>query len=202
MKKLILLCTIFFTTLSWGQTLSSRSVNELLNQIENESFTYKGRGKLFSYISTQSCLYVSENVAIFKNYCFPEGKFPARSFTIISKKFGMIDIYEEELPTDLKFKRDISLSEFPEILLPYLSTPFPEASVSGLDAMMEKIHFQYNPGCWSTNFSFYTESKDANCNINTGAVTGFEEWALETQKIVSDEIVWNNLFKRIQSKLK
>lgn len=199
MKKIILLCTVFFTTLSWGQSLTLRPVNQLIDLIDGEEFTYKETGKLFSYISTQSCLYVSEKVVIFKNYCFPVRNYPARGYTIISAEFGMIDLYEETLPSGLK--RDITLSEFPEILLPYLSTPFPMVTLPGMDAMMEKIHFMYNPGCWSTNLSFYTETKDANCTINTNTVTGFDDWAVETQQIVGDEATWNLLFKKIESKL-
>ena len=200
MKKLIILCTVFFTTLSWGQNLTLKSMNQLIDAIDREEFTHKGTGRLFSYISTSSCLYVSENLAIFKNYCFPVRQYPARGYTIISAEFGMIDLYEEKLPVGLK--RDITLSEFPEILAPYLTTPFPMATLEGLDAMMEKIHYKYNPGCWSTNLSYYTETKDVNCTIRTDAVSGFEEWSVETQEIVADEETWNLLFNKIEARIK
>lgn len=175
-------------------------MNELMTMIESETFIAKGRGKLYSYISTESCLYVSEKVAIFKNYCFPVRNYPARGYTIISAEFGMIDIYEEKQPGIIK--RDITISEFPEILLPYLTTPFPQMTVTGLNAMMEKVYHQFNPGCWSTNFSFYTERADANCTVNTNVVEGFAEWSDETQLIVLNEETWNQLYKRIDSKLK
>lgn len=200
MKKLILLSLVLFTTLSQAQTLTARSINELINTIDRQEFTYKETGMAFGYISTQSCLYTSPEVIIFKNYCFPVREYPARSFTIISREFGMIDIYEEKAPGLVK--KDFTISQFPEILLPYLSTSFPEVTLQGLNAMMEKVHYQYNPGCWSTNFSFYTETEDANCTIDTQNVSGFSEWAKETQEIVSDENVWNHLFDIIDSRLK
>lgn len=200
MKKLILLSLVLFTTLSQAQSLTARPINELLDVIGKEQFTYKETGMAFGYISTQSCLYVSPKLIIFKNYCFPVREYPARGFTIISRKFGMIDLYEEKIPGLVK--KDITISQFPEILLPYLSTAFPDVTLQGLNAMMEKVHYQYNPGCWSTNFSFYTETEDANCTIDTQNVSGFPDWSKETQEIVADEEVWNLLFDMIDSRLK
>lgn len=200
MKKLIIVAAFLLTTLSaHAQKLEAKSFNELISTIESTEFTYKETGKLFGYISTQSCLFVSEDIIIFKNYCFPVRNYPARGFTIISKKFGMIDLYEEKLPTILK--RDIQISEFPEILSPYLSLPFPVATLADMDSMMEKIHYNYNPGCWSTNFSFYTETNDAACSVASEYVEGFADWSSETQAITMDEASWLKLMDTVNAKL-
>ncbi len=201
MKKLFLITAFILTTLSLAkaQTLEAISINELIRSIEKADFTYKETGILFGFISTQSCMHVSEDVVIFKNYCFPVRNYPARGFTILSKKFGMIDLYEEKIPGILK--RDIQITEFPEILAPYLGIPFPVALLTDLSSMIEKIHYQYNPGCWSTNYSFYTETKDAACSIATEYIQGFDAWAAETQQITASEERWLALMATINAKL-
>ena len=148
MKKLFIIAALILTTLTsaHAQKLEARSMNELMSEIENAEFTYKETGMIFGFVSIQSCLFVSKDIAIFKNYCFPVKKYPARGFTIISKKFGMIDLYEEQLDETL-LKRDIQITQFPEILSPYLGLPFPVATLTDLSTMIEKIHFKYNPGC-------------------------------------------------------
>ena len=200
MKKLIIIAAFLLTTLSaHAQKLEAKSFNELLNAIESTEFTYKETGMIFGFISTQSCMFVSEDIVIFKNYCFPVRNYPARGFTIISKKFGMIDLYEEKLPGILK--RDIQINQFPEILAPYLSLPFPVATLADLSSMIEKIHYQYNPGCWSTNYSFYTETNDAACSVAPEYVEGFDNWSSETQSIAMDETSWLKLMAAVNAKL-
>lgn len=202
MKKLFIIAALVLTTLSaaHAQKLEAKAMNDLLNDIQNAEFTYKETGMIFGFISIQSCLFVSEDIAIFKNYCFPVKKYPARGFTIISKKYGMIDLYEEQLDPTL-LKRDIQITQFPEILAPYLGLPFPIATLTDLSTMIEKIHFKYNPGCWSTNWSFYTETNDAACSVASEYVEGFDAWSAETQAITLDEASWLQLMDKINAKL-
>lgn len=201
MKKLIIIAALILTTLTaQAQKLDAKSMNELMSDIESAEFTYKETGMIFGFISIQSCLFVSKDIAIFKNYCFPVKKYPARGFTIISKKYGMIDLYEEQLDPTL-LKRDIQITQFPEILQPYLGLPFPVATLTDLSTMIEKIHFKYNPGCWSTNFSFYTETNDAACSVASEYVEGFDAWSAETQAMTLDEASWLGLMARINAKL-
>lgn len=200
MKKLIIALTATFITLtSQAQVLEAKPIEKLLQTIESSEFTYLETGKIFGFISTQSCLFVAKDIAIFRNYCFPVKDYPAKGYTIISKDFGMIDLYQEELPGALK--RDIQITQFQDILLPYLTTPLEENSLAGLSAMIEKLHYQYNPGCWSTNFSFYTETNDAACSVSSEYVPGFEQWAAETQSIVMDEKNWNEMLNLLKEKL-
>lgn len=198
MKKLLSITLLFLTFTSKAESLEAKSVVDLIRTIQESRFEFKERGKIFGFNSTQSCLWTSKEVAIFKNYCFPVRNYPARGYTIISKEFGMIDLYEEKLPGILK--RDIQITQFPEILAPFLSTPVREATLKGLSSLIEKMHHNYFPGCWSTNFSQYSETNEALCSSGA-TVMNFEPWAAETQDIVMDEASWMDLMKAVESKL-
>jgi len=201
MKKLIttLSLLLFIPQISLAQELETTSIQDLVYEIETSDFHYKERGMIFGFSTIQSCLYVSENIAIIKNYCFPAKKYPARGMTIISKKHGMIDLYEEQLQGALK--RDIQITEFPKVIAPYLSTVFPEMTVNGLSSMIEKLYNQHNPACWSTNFSYYAEGPEANCYPGTSNVLNFERWSEETQTITNDLKSWHALMDTINGKL-
>ncbi|MFP5385606.1 MAG: hypothetical protein ACLGHN_05965 [Bacteriovoracia bacterium] len=199
--KLILLSLFSLSIVSnvGAQALEAKSFIRLLELIDKSEFTYKERGMVFGYNTIQSCLFVSQDLVIFKNYCFPQRDYPARGYTIISAEYGMIDLYEEKFPTVLK--RDIIITEFPEILRPYLTTPFPVATLSGLSDMMEKMYHRYYPACWSTNFSFYSETAEAACTVSSSQVSEFENWKNETQEMVLDVDKWALVLDSIESKL-
>lgn len=199
--KLILLSLFTLTTFSHAraQSLEAKSFISLLEKIDKSEFTYKERGMVFGFNTIQSCLYISDEVVIFKNYCYPKKDYPARGYTIISSEFGTIDLYEEKTPGVLK--RDIVITEFPEILRPYLTTPFPEATLRGLSDMIEKMYHRYYPACWSTNFSFYSEEAEASCNVNSSQVIGFDSWKSETQEILLDTDKWFLVIDSIEAKL-
>ncbi len=182
-----------------AQVLEAKSFQEIIADIEAADFTYQDRGMVFGFNTIQSCTYVSEDIAIIKNYCFPVKKYPARGYTIISAKYGMIDLYEERI--DDLLKRDIQITQFPEILAPYLTTPMPEHKTQSLSGVIEKMYNRFLPACWSTSFSFYTETPDANCSVSTDYVQGFDAWANETQTILLDEASWLELVKTIDGKL-
>lgn len=182
-----------------AQVLEAKSFQDIIADIQAADFTYQDRGMVFGFDTIQSCTYVSENIAIIKNYCFPVKKYPARGYTIISAKYGMIDLYEERI--DDLLKRDIQITQFPEILAPYLTTPMPEHKTQSLSGVIEKMYNRFLPACWSTSFSFYTESPDANCTVSTDYVQGFDAWASETQTILLDETSWLELVKTIDGKL-
>lgn len=198
MKKIILLIVLLVSSIAQAQELNARSFTELVQRIEKTDFTYKETGKIFGFISTQSCLFLSEDIAIFKNYCFPVRKYPARGYTIISRESGIVSLYEEDVGSFLI--RDIKIDEFPIYLVPYLQEYLPTYTLSDLSGIIEQLYPRYLPGCWSTNFSKYSEAAEASCH-STRPVIGFEDWAVETQAIVNDEAVWMDLMKRIDAKL-
>ncbi len=202
MKKLILLIALALSTVAVtnAQVTEARNVSDLQKALKQERFTYKGRGLIFGFNSIESCLYVSENFAVFENYCFPARPYPARGYTIFSREFGMIDLYREELPEVVK--RDIRISEFPAFLAPYLTTRFPEASVGGLSDLMAKLYDQFNPACWSTNFDQYTERYAVGCTIPTDRIENFGAWESESQWIVNDENIYEDLMDSVERTIK
>ena len=202
MKNIIaaFLIALSFSFAHANVDLEAKSVPALLKQIEQTQFTYVETGKMFGFVSTQSCMFESADLIVFKNYCFPARVYPAQGYTIISKEFGIIELYEEKM--DSVLKRDIHISQFPAILAPYVNSPLPDLSLNDYSAMIEKMYNRYFPGCWSTNYSFYTETNDANCSRPVDTVIGFAQWAQETQDIVNDEVEWKALIKALNAKFK
>lgn len=199
MKTLLIFALLLITSYVHATPLTAKPLKELLQKIERGNFTYKETGKIFGFMTTHSCLYVSSEIAIFKNYCFPVRKYPARGYTIISKEHGMIDLYQEEATGILK--RDIKISEFPEILGPELTRDLQDYTLVEFSNLIEELHYRYYPGCWSTNWSFYTEQAEAGCT-DSAAVSGFKEWSQETQSIVADALVWSRLLEAVELRLK
>lgn len=200
MKNLLLITAFIITTLTSAkaQELKAESINELLGSLESTSFTYKEKGKIFGFMSTQSCLFVGKDFAVFKNYCYPVKEYPAKGFTIISPKYGIIDFYQETESSMIR--RDIQITKFPSILVPYIQAPLENSNLPDLSAMIEELHYQYGPACWSTNYSQYTDAAEATCN--TTGVIGEEEWKSETQTITNNLELWNKLMSRLETKFK
>jgi hypothetical protein len=200
MKKTLLLLAISLNSLmAYSQGFEIQPFAELVSEIENADFTYKGTGLLFGFSSIKSCMYASKNIVLFKNYCSQRNNFPARGYTIISAKFGMIDIYEEKI--DAIIKRDITQTEFSQNLAPYLTMPLPTATLDGLNEIMETLYSQYNPGCWSTNWSHYSRLPEASCSPAAGDVIGLKSWTHETQVLTGSDEEWNGLFQTIEYQL-
>jgi hypothetical protein len=192
----------FFSLLSLSvcaQTLETRSFSSLMKAIQSTTFTYKETGKLPGYETTKSCMHISDTMVIFKNYCSPAGNYPVKGYTIISREFGVVDLYEEDLETVLK--RDILQTQFSVVLEGNLPATFPNSSLKDLNLMLKTMHDQYLPSCWSTNLSFYTEAPDTNCNIDVAKVQGYEAWKNETQTFLGSEVDWIALMKAIDQKL-
>ncbi len=202
MKNFIatLLLALSFSVAHAQSELEAKSFPNLVKQIEQTTFTYVETGKMFGFVSTQSCMFESADLIVFRNYCFPVRVYPAQGYTIVSKEFGVIDLYEENM--DGFLKRDINISQFPAILAPYLNSPLPDLGMNDYSLMFEKMYQHYFPGCWSTNFSYYTETMDANCSKPTESVIGFAQWAQETQAIVNNEVEWRALIKALNAKFK
>ncbi len=200
MKTIILLSVLLFTTLTQAQVYDARPFGELFDRIQKAEFTYKETGMIFGFVSIKSCLFVSDDIVIFKNYCYPVKKYPARGYTIISRESGIVDLYEEVLP-GAPLHRQIVIEEFPVFTAPYLQESLPTYTLSDLDGIMRELYPRYNPGCWSTNFSKYTQAPEFNCNQGLENVVNGMAWAQETQEIVNDEASWFALMDAIEAKL-
>lgn len=204
MKKIILI-TLFsiFTTQAHAYVLEAKGVKDLINTIAQTTFTYKERGTIFGYVTTQSCLYVSKDIAILKNYCYPEKKYPAKSFTVISPKYGMIDFYQEDFGNGSVIKHDITITTFPDILKDYFTAELSTETVSRINVNMEKIYYNYFPACWSTNSTYSEGTPDFGClDASVDNVIGLQKWIDETQAITGNEGEWNKLFQTIEESIK
>ncbi len=201
MKKLFIILAFVLSSFAQAQVYDARPFGELFDRIQKAEFTYKETGMLFGFMSIKSCLFVSEDIIIFKNYCFPVRKYPARGYTIITRESGIVDLYEEQIDGG-PLLREIVIEEFPVFMTPYLQDSLPTYTLSDLDGIMRELYPRYNPGCWSTNFSKYTEAPEFNCNQGIDNVVGGMAWAQETQAIVKDEAAWFALMDAVEAKLK
>lgn len=201
MKLLLLPLIIFITSMSAKAELEATSFQQLRSIIERTQFNYKETGKVFGFVSTQSCLFTAPGIAIFRNYCFPVRNYPAQGYTIISREFGVIDLYEEEMSANL-LKRDIRITQFPSLLAPYLDVAPEHLGLKGLSSTLEKMHYNYFPACWSTNYSHYLETPEANCTKKLADIIGFSQWERETQTLLNDEVSWKELMKELKGKFK
>lgn len=183
---------------SFAVVYEAKPLGELTELISATSFEHKEDGLIFGFFSIQSCLFVSEEVAILKNYCLPVNDYPAKGYTIISPRYGIIDLYQENLNSVLK--RDILISTFPDVLKIYLAPPLNTSTIASLNEILEKLYKSNDPACWSTNFSNSTGEAIAKCSVEN--VLNFDLWAQETQSLTGDLNAWKNLLDGIESKLK
>ncbi len=200
MKKLIASYTFIFcfSIFSNAQSLQAQSIRELLNTIETSRFEFKEKGLIFGYNSIHSCLYIGKDIVILKHYCYPEKNYPAKGYKIISNQFGVVDLYEEQLPNGAN-KRDILISTFGEDLKNYLSFNLENSNVQNLNTLIEKLYYKNTPACWSSNYSFYTQLPEVTCRAEN--VQNFEAWSKETQEITGNKQTWDLMLKKINSAL-
>ena len=201
MNKLLILILavgfVFSSGSAFAMALEAKPVSELVRLIETSKFSHKEDGLIFGFVSTQSCLYVSDRVVILKNYCIPAREYPAKGYTIISAEFGIIDLYQEELEAGLK--RDVQITAFPDILKDYLSTPLVESKIEGLNEIFEKLYYQNAAACWSTNASYSTGLPVVECSAED--VVNFDTWAAETQSLTGDLSAWKKLIESVETTL-
>jgi hypothetical protein len=199
MKKLILSIAVCFQVQqAQAAFLEAKPVADLVATIETTQLKYKETGKMFGFNSTQSCLYAGEDFIVVKNYCFPKRPYPAKSFTIISAKFGLIELYQEQLSQEIH-KRDVRINVFPEPIRKYITGSLADSTVESASKLIETLHYQYGPACWSTNFDYNYEVPVAKCNTNE--VVDFDLWAAETQALTGDNKAYQQLFERIEAVL-
>lgn len=198
MKKLILmtLFSLFLLPTSQAYVLEAKSVKDLVDSIQKTEFTYRERGMIFGYATIQSCLYVSKDIVILKNYCYPAKNYPAKSFTVISREHGMIDFYEENLGPAIK--HDIQITTFPDVLKDYFTTTLEHETIASLNVNLEKMYYSYGPACWSTNYSYNDGVPVAACNADEDVIN-LPAWIDETQAATIDSKSWDEILTNINS---
>lgn len=200
MKKLLATLLIILSTASAEATLlEAKPFRDLVAVLQSTELKYTETGMAFGFISIKSCVYTSEDMIVLKNYCFPKKNYPAKGYTIISPKFGIIDLYHEQLSEEI-LKRDVRIDVFPEPLAPYVKGSLKNLTLADINKIIETTHYKYGPACWSTNFSFYTEGPEVKCNASE--VTDFDNWALETQTLLADQKAWLTLIDQLETQFK
>lgn len=195
----ILLIALFSTT-TQAQLLEAKPIAEVLESALKGKLKYIETAKVSGYATTASCLYTSGDLIVLKNYCFPKREYPAKSFTIISAKYGMVQLYQETVDSELE-KHDVRIDMFPSHLQQMLEPDLTKYKVSDVNKIFDYKSSARLPGCWSTNFSFYTETPDANCS-NSSEVQNFTQWAADTQKLTADQKQWATLIEKLNQKFK
>ena len=178
--------------------LTAKPIAEVIREIDATTYQFKESGMLFGYDSLESCLWVSEKTMIVQHYCYPAGNYPARSVSLWSADFGVIYLYEEKLSNIVK--HDLLITDFPENLTDYLIPDFRQFTIARMTSVMEKLYNADLPGCWSTNYDFYTQAPDTGCYRTD--IASFPGWAQETQAIVGSNRDWQNLYRSILRKLR
>lgn len=194
-----LILVALFTTTTQAQLLEAKPVALALESALKAKLKYVETAKVSGYATTASCLYTSGDLIVIKNYCSPKKEYPAKSYTIISAKFGMIHLYQEVVDAEL-LKRDVRIDMFPVYLQKQLKPNLANYKIADINTILDNKQNAQLPGCWSTNFSFYTEQADANCSSNN--VQDFDQWAAETQKMTADAKYWATLFEKLNDKFK
>ena len=194
---LLILCFVSFASTSFAALLEAKPVSALIKAVEYSTFTQKEPGLVFGFVSIKSCLFVSDELIILKNYCVPAHDYPAKGYTIFSREFGIIDFYQEQTGSELK--RDILISTFPEILKEYLNSPLSTYNIESLNVILEKLYYKNDPACWSTNLSFSTGLPVVECSA--AGVLNFESWATETQALTGSLSDWKKLVKSIENSI-
>jgi hypothetical protein len=196
MKRFIIfLSVICIQTSAMAQLLEAKPFKDVRKVIQTTQLNFKQIELAFGFDTIKSCFYVSDNLIVIKNYCSPKKNYPAKGYTIISPKFGLIELYQERMGQLLK--RDVRINAFPELVREYISGPMNSLSAFEINEILESIHYRYSPGCWSTNFSMYTEKSDARCSAV--GVLDFELWAEETQSLVANEKNWMTLIDELET---
>lgn len=194
-KNICLLLFSLFISSAQAYVLEAKPVEDLLNTIAKTKFTYKERGMIFGYATIQSCLYVSSEIVILKNYCYPSKNYPAKSYTVVSREHGIIDFYQEDLGAAIK--RDVQITTFPDVLKDYFFTSLEKESIASVNVNFEKIYNSFGPACWSTNYDYNDGIPAADCNA--GNVLKIDEWILETQAMTATESSWANVLSTIDT---
>ncbi|MCC2678458.1 MAG: hypothetical protein K0R29_1034 [Pseudobdellovibrio sp.] len=181
--------------------LEAKPLTDLINTIHQTEFKFIEIGKSFGFNTTKSCLHASADMVVLKNYCFPKKEYPAKGYTIISPKFGIVELYQEQMSATIQ-KRDVHYSVFSEELREVVDGDVSALKIADTNKVIEYFYKKQPAACWSSNWSYYTNKPDVACNQRAVDVVGFEEWAKETQEINGNEVLWKELIYNLEEKFK
>ena len=198
--SLLLSCvlgSLFFHREANADSLTALPLNEVLAQMESTNLTPLGHGMVFGFESIESCLFGGEDLLVTVNYCYPKRNYPARSVVFWSKRFGVIELYEETLSPKIT-KRDVRINEFPELVQNIFSLDFGSINFETVNSVSRKLYERDNPACWVTNFDQNEEAPSADCRKADPKL--FEPWIENSRKLVDLPRAWNEAFSRVSRK--
>ena len=169
----------------------------MLDTISSAQFKYQDTDLYFGFDSIKSCLFVSDEILVLKNYCSPKGNYPAKGYTFFSPKFGVVEFYQETLSG--VEKHDIEITVFSSDLRERLKGDLASMKIADINSVMNYFYHRNHGACWSSNFSFYTQKPDVACNSAAGPVVGFDEWAKESQTLTADKAQWTKIISILDS---
>ena len=198
MKTLIQLIVICLLSINaQALALTAPPVKDLMAEIAITKFKYTESGLAYGFVIIKSCVYTSPDMIVLKNYCYPKKDYSAKGYTIISKKFGLVEFYQEEINADI-LKRDVALNGFPEMIAPFLNANLSRQKLTTINNFLKSYNAKLDPACWSTNYSFHTNAEDVACYKTD--IAEYPAWSEETQTLLSNQKDWLQLIKTLEAK--
>lgn len=198
-RSLILIKTVLFVfaflfSLNSHARYLTKNIGEILQILDSDHLVYKGRKKFFGYNSTQSCAYIGQKTIIIENYCYPNRNYPARSLTLVSLDFGIVELYEETNGFDV---RRISQSSFAEDVQRVFPKNFKNLTVDELDLLLKTMYDQYTPACWAMKRFRPDPLEQSNCYKVPRA--DYALWLDSLMDFVLDKNAWDNLYADLKN---
>ncbi|MCB9026334.1 MAG: hypothetical protein H6625_08460 [Bdellovibrionaceae bacterium] len=190
--KFVLPFLLVFSTQAMASDIVSPQ--EIIKTVENSIFTKLGKTQLYDFFSSESCLFISGDILLIRNYCEDED-IPAKSYYVISPQWGYHYFYEETLPGDI-FLRDVTIVSFPEVVTSYWDgAPLNLAEAAKL---IEYLGQDNGPGCWVTNYSKYTKGPHSDCHKDD--IAKYPIWRNQSEKLVHSYSLWNDGLQKFLEK--
>lgn len=192
MRLFYILFFLVFSLSLEAQVLTAKKIDQVIDVIKADHFTYLGKKKLFSYISTKSCVYLGKTSILIKNYCEKDEDYPAKSITLVSHEFGIIEFYEQKEGYHV---RRISLSSFPEHLEKDLPKDLSVMNIDSIDQFLEENYYQYLPACWS----FQRTQPDAEDQLSCHGVDAndYRAWLEDSFFILEKKSSWDRVYNQL-----
>ncbi len=190
-KSILLFSLLTFSNSSFAR--SAPSIDEIMNSLQEGVLEYIEKGKVRGYVSTESCLYRGADFVLIQNYCFPKRSYPAKSFTLISAKFGILEFYEEKFSDATQ--REVLLFAFPEDLKTYFKGDLKALSISSFNRILEKLDRDGHPSCWATNLSNSDDLPYASCYKIDPSL--HQDWLKSALDLTQSPNHWASLFVNI-----
>lgn len=191
----ILLVMFIYASVGFAESQANGPLipKKLFKKLNSAEFSYIEKGKLDGFLSIESCLFTSDEFIILKNYCYPQKKYPARGFTVMSPEYGIFEFYQENRD-DIE-ARSVRVLVFAEDLDDNLQFPVKGMTLEKANRIAQHYYFKRNRACWATNYSFYSGQPDVNC-IHT-EVDLYPEWKKEALEYANDQKDWYEDFAEL-----